>query len=66
MTMRSPFKSKYYYAIIDKIAELENQAAEIQLEKARTKQTIRPELYCSLVCRIAEIESKIKVLRALL
>lgn len=64
--MKSPFKSKYYFRIIDRIAELENRKAELEAEKAQHKQTLRPKEYCSLACKIADMNKQIKLLRSLL
>ena len=61
-----PFKSKHYYAIIDRIAEQENEMAELETEKAKHKQTLQPKEYCSLACKIADMNKQIKLLRSLL
>ena len=66
MAMKSPFKSKYYFRILDRIAELENRKAELEAEKAQFKQTLQPKEYCSLVCRIADMNKQITLLRGLL
>jgi hypothetical protein len=64
--LKLPFKSKHYYAIIDRIAELENGKEELEAEKAQHKQTLQPKEYCSLACKIADMNKQIKLLRSLL
>jgi len=63
--MKNPFKSKYYFRILDKIAELENERAKLQRLVVGTYY-INTERFHRLNLLIAEIESKIKVLRGLL
>ena len=64
--MKSPFKSKYYFRIIDAIARYENQAEALKAQKSGMKQSLQPKEYCAIICRIAEAEKKIKLLRGLL
>ena len=64
--MMNLFKSKYYYRIIDRIAELENKKADLETEKNRTKQTLNPAGYCHYMVRIADLQLKINTLRGLL
>lgn len=64
--MKSPFKSKYYFRIIDRIAELENDRFALESEKARLKQTLQPKEYCALSCKITDMNKLIKLLRSLL
>ena len=64
--MKNPFKSKYYFRIIDRIATYEEVKAELERKKMLVRQSINPKEYCDLIIKIAEIERKIDLLRALL
>lgn len=58
--------SKYRIRITSKIAELEHQRKELEADKARIKQTLEPKGYCAIICRIAELQDRIELLKSLL
>jgi hypothetical protein len=64
--MRNPFKSRHYFRLIDKIADLESERDALAREKDKIKQSLSPREYCTLSVRIADIQIKINLLRALL
>jgi hypothetical protein len=58
--------SKYYLRITSRITELEHQRKELEADKARIKQTLEPKGYCAIICRIAELQDRIELLKSLL
>ena len=64
--MKNPFKSKYYFRIIDRIATYENVKAELERKKMLVRQSINPKEHCALIVQIAEVQKKLDLLRALL
>jgi hypothetical protein len=64
--MKNPFKSKYYFRIIDRIATYEDVKAELERKKMLVRQSINPREYCALIVQIAEVQNKLDLLRALL
>ncbi len=64
--MKNPFKSKYYFRIIDRIAIYEDVKAELERKKMLVRQSINPKEHCALIVQIAEVQKKIDLLRALL
>lgn len=64
--MKNPFKSKYYFRIIDRIATYENIKAELISKKMLVRQTLNPKEHCALIVQIAEVQKKIDLLRNLL
>ena len=64
--MKNPFKSKYYFRIIERIATYEDVKSTLEGKKVLIRQSINPKEYCDLIIKIAEIERKIDLLRALL
>ena len=64
--MKNPFKSKYYFRIIDRIATYENVKAELTSKKMLVRQSINPREHCALIVQIAEVQKKLDLLRNLL
>lgn len=64
--MKNPFKSKYYFRIIDRIATYEEVKAELERKKMLVRQSIHPAEHCAMIVKIAEVQKKIELLRALL
>lgn len=64
--MKNPFKSKYYFRIIDRIATYEEVKAELERKKMMVRQSINPKEHCALIVQIAEVQKKLDLLRALL
>ena len=64
--MKNPFKSKYYFRIIDRIATYEDIKAELERKKMLVRESIDPREHCALIVKIAEVQKKIDLLRALL
>ena len=64
--MKNPFKSKYYFRIIDRIATYEDVKAELERKKMLTRQSIHPREHCALIVQIAEVQKKLDLLRALI
>jgi hypothetical protein len=66
MIMKNPFKSKYYFRIIDRIATYEDVKAELERKKLLIRQSIHPAEHCALIVQIAEVQKRLDLLRALL
>jgi hypothetical protein len=64
--MKNPFKSKYYFRIIDRIATYEDIKAELVSKKMLVRQSINPKEHCALIVQIAEVQKRIDLLRNLL
>ena len=64
--MKNPFKSKYYFRIIDRIATYENVKAELVSKKILVRQSINPREHCVLIVQIAEVQKKLDLLRAII
>ena len=64
--MKNPFKSKYYFRIIERIATYEDVKATLEDKKVLIRQSINPKEYCELIVRIADVQKKIDLLRNLL
>ena len=64
--MKNPFKSKYYFRIIDRIATYEDVKAELESKKMLVRQSINPKEHCALIVQIAEVQKRIDLLRNLL
>jgi phage host-nuclease inhibitor protein Gam len=64
--MMTLFKSKYYFRIIDKIADLENEVADIETERNDLVQTLTPAAWTHYSIRIADLQMRINTLRGLL
>ena len=64
--MKNPFKSKYYFRIIDRIATYENVKAELERKKLLIRQSINQKEHCALIVQIAEVQKKLDLLRAII
>lgn len=64
--MKNPFKSKYYFRIVDRIATYEEVKAELERKKLMVRQSINPKEHCALIVQIAEVQKKLDLLRNLL
>ena len=64
--MKNPFKSKYYFRIIDRIATYEEVKAELERKKMLTRQSINTREHCALIVQITEVQKKLDLLRAII
>lgn len=64
--MKNPFKSKYYFRIIDRIATYEEVKAELERKKMLVRKSINTREHCALIVQIAEVQKKLDLLRAII
>jgi len=64
--MKNVFKSKYYFRIIDKIAELEDEITTLKEYRDDLKQSLNPKEWSHYAVQIADKNMMIRTLKAML